>query len=169
MQAALNEAIAKEVNDHCMATKPTRPHLTRQERRDVMEKYGWGAFSAMYGRECFNCNRGGCSKVCTRCCLSNYCDRECQVAHWQTHKKTCGNPVKSMISDSDMADIRVDIERSGWAILYHHSGNMPVTIDPVTGNVYELVTNQDVITPHDADVMLYNNNPFTGREWVPST
>ena len=26
---------------------------------------------------------------CTQCCHSNYCSRECQVAHWPTHKKFC--------------------------------------------------------------------------------
>ena len=26
---------------------------------------------------------------CTQCCYSKYCSRECQVAHWPTHKKFC--------------------------------------------------------------------------------
>ena len=31
---------------------------------------------------------------CTRCCQANYCSRTCQEAHWSTHKKRCGKPIK---------------------------------------------------------------------------
>lgn len=32
------------------------------------------------------------SKACNGCFLVQYCSRDCQVAHWQTHKKDCKSP-----------------------------------------------------------------------------
>jgi len=44
-------------------------------------------------RVCQNpqCNNPGRSK-CAKCNTAKYCSRECQVAHWNTHKRICLHP-----------------------------------------------------------------------------
>jgi len=38
---------------------------------------------------CRKCGREGVSNRCSGCHLAAYCSRECQVAHWPTHRKAC--------------------------------------------------------------------------------
>ena len=39
--------------------------------------------------KCGRCGAGGHLKTCDRCGLMRYCGRECQLADWKQHKKTC--------------------------------------------------------------------------------
>ncbi|GMI31453.1 hypothetical protein TeGR_g13185 [Tetraparma gracilis] len=67
----------------------------RQSKRMTSENGGMPTYKINGGQtsECGN----GCGKtkaeadlkVCSRCNLVKYCSRECQKAHWKTHKKTC--------------------------------------------------------------------------------
>ena len=36
---------------------------------------------------------------CSRCKMVYYCSRNCQTAHWKTHKKTCTKPVKASLPE----------------------------------------------------------------------
>ncbi len=38
---------------------------------------------------CGNCKAKDAPLRCTQCKSTNYCNKECQQAHWKTHKKTC--------------------------------------------------------------------------------
>ena len=38
-------------------------------------------------------------RKCSRCKLVYYCSRNCQVAHWKTHKTTCTKPVKASLPE----------------------------------------------------------------------
>ncbi|KAK0202285.1 hypothetical protein DFS33DRAFT_882083 [Desarmillaria ectypa] len=40
------------------------------------------------------CPRDG-TLTCSGCSLVRYCSKECQTAHWKSHKKDCRNPLKS--------------------------------------------------------------------------
>ena len=44
--------------------------------------------------ECSNCNSISTdTRVCSRCKITQYCNAECQKAHWKSHhKKVCNNP-----------------------------------------------------------------------------
>lgn len=39
--------------------------------------------------ECIYCKKKAKCKFCSRCKIASYCSRECQVAHWPTHKDQC--------------------------------------------------------------------------------
>ena len=45
-------------------------------------------------RNCDACSKESPSKKCSRCRNTYYCDRECQISHWQVHKKECNQQVK---------------------------------------------------------------------------
>ena len=38
---------------------------------------------------CAQCHKPNATKRCTRCGLAHYCGKECQQAHWGTHKDPC--------------------------------------------------------------------------------
>ncbi|KAJ7111180.1 hypothetical protein C8R43DRAFT_160738 [Mycena crocata] len=38
---------------------------------------------------CSNCLKASGSQKCGRCKMTSYCNRECQTAHWPTHKIRC--------------------------------------------------------------------------------
>lgn len=42
---------------------------------------------------CNNCSKE-CHKTCTLCQNARYCGKECQTAHWPTHKLTCSGYTK---------------------------------------------------------------------------
>ncbi|KAF7867297.1 hypothetical protein EAF04_005380 [Stromatinia cepivora] len=39
-----------------------------------------------------SCTRAGL-KACSKCLLVQYCSKDCQAAHWKTHKKDCQSPL----------------------------------------------------------------------------
>lgn len=52
------------------------------------------AFNRLSNRICEACgDKSDIRKlsICTDCCLSWYCSKECQVRHWSTHKQRCCN------------------------------------------------------------------------------
>ena len=53
---------------------------------------GGGASSSTSSSACGNCGAAEASSHCARCKTTEYCGRECQRAHWKTHKKTCAAP-----------------------------------------------------------------------------
>ncbi len=38
---------------------------------------------------CAHCTQPGACQRCKRCGVAEYCDRQCQKAHWPVHKETC--------------------------------------------------------------------------------
>ena len=62
-----------------------------------------------YNRQCANCQKslsksGG--KQCSKCKITSYCDRDCQLSHWKAgHKKEC----KDLISRN--AGIKLDLSK----------------------------------------------------------
>ena len=49
--------------------------------------------SASAGK-CSYCGDAGAKSRCTRCKTVFYCGRKCQVAHWRSHKQSCGVPLE---------------------------------------------------------------------------
>jgi hypothetical protein len=47
--------------------------------------------SIVKSRVCIVCNKHA-SANCAKCTLIPYCSRECQLKHWNVHKKTCKTP-----------------------------------------------------------------------------
>jgi len=64
---------------------------------------------------CQRKSRGSDLKSCSRCRKIQYCDRECQQAHWKEHKKSCGSAAKK----------EVDIP-PGTVAASHNAGFAPV-------------------------------------------
>ncbi|KAG5178238.1 hypothetical protein JKP88DRAFT_248321 [Tribonema minus] len=142
-----SKRIAREAYQFCVCTSATRPHLTKTQQCDILKKYSWGPFSPCIARMCANCLKTGATKVCIGCCGVSYFDSSCQRSNWTDHKKSCtAGPMITIIPHYDMRQVRADINRKGWGILYHRTGNIPVTLDPLTDEVYELVMNQKVVT-----------------------
>ena len=59
-----------------------------QEARRTQPKMG----------RCMNCEeemKRVALSVCSRCMITQYCSRECQVAHWPDHKESCNRYVNS--------------------------------------------------------------------------
>ena len=42
-------------------------------------------------KECGNCKSQDATICCASCKMQYYCTKECQKAHWKTHKLTCKN------------------------------------------------------------------------------
>ncbi len=59
---------------------------------------------------CAGCNRRFDRRLraCSRCLVVYYCSRDCQRAHWRTHRETCAPPehnvVSSLILDGHVSD-----------------------------------------------------------------
>ena len=58
---------------------------------------------------CTVCNKTGNLFLCSKCHITSYCIRECQVSDWKVHKKTCGKvipaitvSIHSMIAHDDV-------------------------------------------------------------------
>ena len=52
------------------------------------------------GKKCAFCGNHRAAKRCGSCFVQ-YCDRDCQKAHWKTHKKTCGAVMATGHRDED--------------------------------------------------------------------
>ena len=58
---------------------------------------------------CFACSKrepigSSTLKTCSKCGLAQYCNKECQIKGWTTHKKTCGI-LKKAFQRSEVATI----------------------------------------------------------------
>ena len=42
-----------------------------------------------YSRECAFCHKTPAKSKCARCEATYYCNRDCQLGHWKTHKGYC--------------------------------------------------------------------------------
>ncbi|GFH59464.1 hypothetical protein CTEN210_15940 [Chaetoceros tenuissimus] len=63
-------------------------NVREREFRQGMRKFNESSFRCEHCLK--NCEELGYKlRVCSKCDLSRYCSRECQVAHWQSHKETC--------------------------------------------------------------------------------
>ena len=51
---------------------------------------------------CYNCGKIGATKCCRRCKV-NYCDRHCQMSHWEIHQSQCMSKKKLKKNIDDMA------------------------------------------------------------------
>ena len=47
--------------------------------------------------KCNSCGSSGAKKRCTRCLVTYYCDRQCQVKHWPSHKMDCTEKEKGKV------------------------------------------------------------------------
>jgi hypothetical protein len=58
---------------------------------DFRLRQGEGFVNVNYapGIVCSHCGEDGATAKCTRCKLATYCGRDCQSAHWKTHKLCC--------------------------------------------------------------------------------
>jgi splicing suppressor protein 51 len=66
---------------------------------------------------CQNCSKssaqlGANLKQCGKCHTTRYCSRECQVAHWPSHKPICTIIVTARDIPLDNVDSEIDSERS---------------------------------------------------------
>lgn len=59
---------------------------------------------------CGACEKADANKLCGRCKKVNYCNRECQVAHWAAHKVFCNG---SWYENDNLWDKNVDDLRFG--------------------------------------------------------
>ena len=48
-------------------------------------------------RVCVVCNKTGELFFCSKCNLTAYCSRECQLLDWKVHKKTCGKSIFKVV------------------------------------------------------------------------
>lgn len=58
----------------------------------IIKKHSCG--NAMESIVCCQCGKSSADSKCSRCGEASYCNRECQVGHWRTHKKSCGSAMK---------------------------------------------------------------------------
>ncbi|XP_020854951.1 zinc finger MYND domain-containing protein 10 isoform X2 [Phascolarctos cinereus] len=88
------QAIAKYQLKHIFS--PSEQELRLQARRWA-ETYKLDVIEALNPEKpkCASCNAEA-SKRCSRCQNEWYCKRECQVKHWQKHRKSCDLLAKSM-------------------------------------------------------------------------
>ena len=60
---------------------------------------------------CVVCKGTSAKSSCSKCKQISYCNRQCQVAHWKYHKKSCGLPsltpnISKMIQNDDLISIQ---------------------------------------------------------------
>ena len=50
----------------------------------------------MSSKVCVVCHKADSLLFCSKCQLTAYCSRECQVLDWKVHKKTCGKVIPAL-------------------------------------------------------------------------
>ncbi len=73
--------------------------------------------SRIYADFCFCC-RKKCSKVCTKCFVTTYCNKECQMRDWKKHKEEC----RSILEKSTLC---LKIPKKELWINYEHAVFVP--------------------------------------------
>jgi hypothetical protein len=66
---------------------------------------------------CFSCHKK-CSKRCTKCFVTTYCNEECQKRDWRKHKKECHSIL-------DRSTVRVNVSTHKGAINLEHFEFIP--------------------------------------------
>ncbi|KAJ7187249.1 hypothetical protein C8R46DRAFT_1059250 [Mycena filopes] len=64
---------------------------------------------------CGNCSKRTGSRKCSRCKMMTYCDRDCQAAHWPTHKLHC----KVIAFSPKQLQMHFTVGRSGKPHTFH--------------------------------------------------
>ena len=82
---------------------------------------------------CFACSKrepigSSTLKTCSKCGLAQYCNKECQIKGWTTHKKTCGI-LKKAFQRSEVATIWEFAEISQSYLPHLSSGSDSRTIE----------------------------------------
>ena len=69
---------------------------------DFRLRQGQGFVNVNYapGVVCSHCGEDGASAKCTRCKLATYCGRDCQSAHWKTHKLCCVETAAKIVANT---------------------------------------------------------------------
>jgi hypothetical protein len=96
VEVALDEA--KTPSDKAKVVSPGEPYSARQTRlasqlaaaeSSAADRAAAGEAPIVDLDKCGKCGREGELKKCARCLSVAYCGRECQTAHWPTHKVHC--------------------------------------------------------------------------------
>ena len=91
-------------------------------------------------------------KVCGRCQRAWYCGVGCQRASWTQHKAWCQPPTVrklTVLPDEEKAQVLEDIGELGYFVAVHHTGPGVVLRDAATGELYESLSDQDVVFASD--------------------
>ncbi|KAJ7491459.1 hypothetical protein B0H11DRAFT_2009139 [Mycena galericulata] len=111
---------------------------------------------------CGNCSKASASQKCGRCKMMTYCNRECQAAHWATHKKHC----KVIEMSPQKLQLHFTVGRSGERITFEE--NIPAAFcrrDAPRELTSRWVSNlvdtheEEVLARHPDSVCLYCYKP----------
>ncbi|KAJ6583620.1 hypothetical protein DFH09DRAFT_1144756 [Mycena vulgaris] len=111
---------------------------------------------------CGNCLKASGSQKCGRCKMMTYCNRECQAAHWPTHKPHC----KPIELSPQKLHLHFNVGRDGQRITFYE--NIPAIFcrrdaprDITSRWVSNLVDTheEEVLTRHHGCVCLYCGKP----------
>ena len=72
---------------------------------------------------CSHCSRVNAPLKCSRCKLTTYCSKPCQLASWKSHKKTCRPPaalaaaeLNTMMASVGIADAQMELAKAREAV-----------------------------------------------------
>lgn len=90
------EALPEAVNKLATSIlQNLRQHYQVEDRqiKGILFKHVDKILDSRVTKHCAACNQT-VKKIlnCSRCKLANYCDKNCQRAHWPVHKKVCKRP-----------------------------------------------------------------------------
>ncbi|KAJ7021814.1 hypothetical protein C8F04DRAFT_259002 [Mycena alexandri] len=111
---------------------------------------------------CGSCSKASGSLKCSRCRMMTYCNRECQAAHWHTHKIHC----KRVEMSPQKLQLHFTVGRSGPPITFHE--NIPAAFcqrdaprDLTSRWVSQLVDTheEEVLVRHPGRPCLYCGKP----------
>ena len=63
----------------------------RKECAELKQQRDEAQESRPVATPCGRCGKAGAVLKCGKCKAVHYCNRECQVGHWNLHKQHCGN------------------------------------------------------------------------------
>lgn len=114
----------------------------------------------VYSSGCAECHKAGDQStlsVCSRCRKVFYCSKECQRAHWGTHKTTCNKPAEAPKREPGTKAFTVDELKA-----FRGENNSPIYICAL-GAVYDVSSKREFYGPgsgyhvfagHDASLCL---------------
>ncbi|KAK4889777.1 hypothetical protein LTR27_011489 [Elasticomyces elasticus] len=74
--------------------------------------------------KCDQCKKtSGPSKRCAKCKTTAYCNRECQAAHWKTHKRECAiiAQIRYPAGQSPGSEVPKRLDAKPFTSLYHNN------------------------------------------------